>query len=126
MSPAPPHGSPLTYYFGRPLCRKEKGVGYLLDAMRVAQKGEGAAVDLALIGDGPLAEVLKRQAAGLTRTRFPGAGCPIAKRDAQRARDLCPEVWRRRPVTRRGLPNVRARGDGGRGAGNRLGYRRDR
>jgi colanic acid/amylovoran biosynthesis glycosyltransferase len=39
--------------------------------MRVLES-EGAAVDLVLVGDGPMAEVLKRRASGLTRVRFLG------------------------------------------------------
>jgi colanic acid/amylovoran biosynthesis glycosyltransferase len=50
---------------------EKKGVRHLLDAVRVLER-EGAAIDLVLVGDGPMAEVLKRQASGLTRVRFLG------------------------------------------------------
>jgi colanic acid/amylovoran biosynthesis glycosyltransferase len=50
---------------------EKKGVGHLLDAMRMLE-AEGAAIDLALIGNGPMVEALKRQAAGLARARFLG------------------------------------------------------
>jgi colanic acid/amylovoran biosynthesis glycosyltransferase len=35
-------------------------------------ESQGTAVDLVLVGDGPMAKVLKRQASGLTRVRFLG------------------------------------------------------
>jgi glycosyltransferase involved in cell wall biosynthesis len=50
---------------------EKKGVGHLLDAMRILE-ADSAAVDLALIGNGPMVEALKRKAAGLARARFLG------------------------------------------------------
>jgi len=50
---------------------EKKGIEYLLDAMRVLES-EGTAVDLVLVGDGPLAEKLRHQAAELTTVRFLG------------------------------------------------------
>jgi glycosyltransferase involved in cell wall biosynthesis len=50
---------------------EKKGVTHLLEAIR-ALECEGAAVDLVLVGDGPMVEVFKRQAFGLTRVRFLG------------------------------------------------------
>ena len=62
-----PAERPYLLFVGRFV--EKKGIGHLLDAMRVL---ESAAVDLVLVGDGPMAEVLKRQASGLTRVRFRG------------------------------------------------------
>jgi colanic acid/amylovoran biosynthesis glycosyltransferase len=64
-----PAERPYLLFVGRFV--EKKGIGHLLDAMRVLES-EGAAVDLVLVGDGPMAEVLKRQASGLTRVRFLG------------------------------------------------------
>ncbi len=64
-----PAERPYLLFVGRFV--EKKGVGHLLDAMRVLER-EGAAVDLVLVGDGPMVEVLKRQASGLTRVRFLG------------------------------------------------------
>ena len=50
---------------------EKKGVGHLLDAMRILE-ADSAAVDLALIGSGPMVEALKCKAAGLARARFLG------------------------------------------------------
>jgi len=50
---------------------EKKGVTHLLEAIR-ALECEGAAVDLVLVGDGPMVEVYKRQSFGLTRVRFLG------------------------------------------------------
>jgi colanic acid/amylovoran biosynthesis glycosyltransferase len=64
-----PAERPYLLFVGRFV--EKKGIGHLLDATRVLES-EGAAVDLVLVGDGPMAEVLKRQASGLTRVRFVG------------------------------------------------------
>ena len=64
-----PAERPYLLFVGRFV--EKKGIGHLLDAMRALER-EGAAVDLVLVGDGPMAEVLKRQASGLTRVRFLG------------------------------------------------------
>jgi colanic acid/amylovoran biosynthesis glycosyltransferase len=64
-----PAEPPYLLFVGRFV--EKKGVGHLLDAMRILG-AEGTALDLVLVGDGPLAETLKHQAADLTRTRFLG------------------------------------------------------
>ena len=64
-----PAERPYLLFVGRFV--EKKGIGHLLDAMR-ALESEGTAVDLVLVGDGPMAEVLKHQAVGLTRARFLG------------------------------------------------------
>jgi glycosyltransferase involved in cell wall biosynthesis len=104
MSPAPPTERHYLLFVGRFV--EKKGVGYLLDAMR-ALEGEGAAVDLALIGDGPMAEALKRQAAGLTRTRFLG-WLPNweARRAMRSALAICVPSVAAQAGDSEGLPNV--------------------
>jgi colanic acid/amylovoran biosynthesis glycosyltransferase len=67
--PEPPAQRPYLLFVGRFV--EKKGVRHLLDAMQILASG-GAAVDLVLVGDGPIAESLKRQAAGLTGARFFG------------------------------------------------------
>ena len=64
-----PAERPYLLFVGRFV--EKKGIGHLLDAMR-SLESEGTAVDLVLVGDGPMAEVLKHQAASLTRVRFLG------------------------------------------------------
>jgi glycosyltransferase involved in cell wall biosynthesis len=64
-----PAERPYLLFVGRFV--EKKGIGHLLDAMRALER-QGIAVDLVLVGDGPMAEVLNRQAAGLTRVRFAG------------------------------------------------------
>jgi glycosyltransferase involved in cell wall biosynthesis len=66
---AQPAEHPYLLFAGRFV--EKKGVGHLLDAMRILE-GECSGVDLALIGDGPMVEALKRQAAGLAGARFLG------------------------------------------------------
>jgi glycosyltransferase involved in cell wall biosynthesis len=50
---------------------EKKGIEHLLEAAR-ALECDGTAVDLLLIGDGPLVERLKRRASGLSHVRFLG------------------------------------------------------
>jgi len=49
----------------------KKGVSVLIDALQ-RLRAEGQEPDAAIVGDGPLAGTLRRQAAGLTRLRFLG------------------------------------------------------
>ena len=65
----PPAERPYLLFVGRFV--EKKGVAHLLEAIR-ALECEGPAVDLVLVGDGPMVEVFKRQAFGLTRVRFLG------------------------------------------------------
>jgi len=64
-----PAERPYLLFVGRFV--EKKGIGHLLDAMRTLER-EGTSVDLVLVGDGPMAEALKQQAASLTRVRFLG------------------------------------------------------
>jgi glycosyltransferase involved in cell wall biosynthesis len=50
---------------------EKKGIPILIEAMR-RLGGEGRDVQLKLVGDGPVADELKRQAAGLRTIEFPG------------------------------------------------------
>ena len=67
--PEPAAQRPYLLFVGRFV--EKKGVRHLLDAMRRLES-DAAPVDLVLVGDGPMAESLKRQAAGLTGARFLG------------------------------------------------------
>jgi len=102
--PVPPSERPYLLFVGRFV--EKKGVEYLLDAMRVLE-GEGAAVDLILIGDGPLGEALRRQSEGLKRTRFLGWLPNEEVRRAMRgALALCVPSVAARAGDSEGLPNV--------------------
>jgi glycosyltransferase involved in cell wall biosynthesis len=85
---------------------EKKGVVHLLKAMR-ALESQSAAVDLVLIGDGPIAEALKRQASGLKHARFLGwLPNDEVRRFMRGALALCvPSVAARRGDAE-GLPNV--------------------
>jgi colanic acid/amylovoran biosynthesis glycosyltransferase len=103
-NPAPPAERPYLLFVGRFV--EKKGIGYLLDAMRLLE-GEGAAVDLALIGDGPMAEVLKRQSSGLRSARFLGWLPNQEVRRAMRgALAICVPSVAARTGDSEGLPNV--------------------
>jgi len=67
----PPHVAerPYLLFVGRFV--EKKGVEHLLGAIR-ALEAEGTALDLVLVGDGPMAEALKHQAADLKRAQFLG------------------------------------------------------
>jgi glycosyltransferase involved in cell wall biosynthesis len=85
---------------------EKKGIGYLLDAMRMLES-EGAAVDLVLIGDGPMAEVLKQQSKGVRSTRFLGWLSNQEVRRAMRgALAVCVPSVAARAGDSEGLPNV--------------------
>jgi len=101
-SPPPPR--PYLLFVGRFV--EKKGVAHLLDAMR-ALESAGAGVDLALIGDGPMAEVLKRHATGLTHTRFLGwLPNQEVRRVMPSALALCVPSVAARTGDSEGLPNV--------------------
>jgi colanic acid/amylovoran biosynthesis glycosyltransferase len=53
----------------------KKGVSFLIDALQQL-RAEGREPDAAIVGDGPLADDLRRQAAGLVRLRFLGWQTP--------------------------------------------------
>jgi colanic acid/amylovoran biosynthesis glycosyltransferase len=95
---------PFLLFVGRFV--EKKGIGYLLDAMRILES-EGAAVDLTLIGDGPMAEALRQQSDGLRNVRFLGW---LPNREARRAMRgalaVCVPSVPARGGDSEGLPNV--------------------
>jgi glycosyltransferase involved in cell wall biosynthesis len=85
---------------------EKKGVAHLLEAMR-ALESESAAVDLILIGEGPIAEALKRQASGLKHARFLGwLPNDEVRRFMRGALALCVPSVAARSGDAEGLPNV--------------------
>jgi glycosyltransferase involved in cell wall biosynthesis len=99
-----PADRPYLLFVGRFV--EKKGVAHLLDAMRTLER-EGAAVDLALVGDGPLAEVLRRQATGLKHARFLGwLPNHEVRRLMRSALALCVPSVAARTGDAEGLPNV--------------------
>jgi glycosyltransferase involved in cell wall biosynthesis len=85
---------------------EKKGVGHLLDAIRVLET-EGATVDLVLVGDGPMAEMLKHQAADLKQTRFLGwLPNEEVRRVMRGALAICVPSVAARTGDSEGLPNV--------------------
>jgi len=99
-----PADRPYLLFVGRFV--EKKGVAHLLEAMR-ALESESAAVDLILIGDGPIAEALKRQASGLKHARFLGwLPNDEVRRFMRGALALCVPSVAARSGDAEGLPNV--------------------
>jgi colanic acid/amylovoran biosynthesis glycosyltransferase len=99
-----PANRPYLLFVGRFV--EKKGVVHLLKAMR-ALESESAAVDLVLIGDGPIAEALKRQASGLKHARFLGwLPNDEVRRFMRGALALCVPSVAARSGDAEGLPNV--------------------
>jgi colanic acid/amylovoran biosynthesis glycosyltransferase len=95
---------PLLLFVGRFV--EKKGARHLLDAMRILES-EGAAVDLTVIGDGPLAGVLERQAKGLAGIRFLGwLPNHEVRRLMRSALAVCVPSVAARSGDSEGLPNV--------------------
>jgi colanic acid/amylovoran biosynthesis glycosyltransferase len=99
-----PADRPYLLFVGRFV--EKKGVAHLLEAMR-ALESEDSAVDLILIGDGPIAETLKRQASGLKHARFLGwLPNHQVRRFMRGALALCVPSVEARTGDAEGLPNV--------------------
>jgi colanic acid/amylovoran biosynthesis glycosyltransferase len=99
-----PRDRPYLLFVGRFV--EKKGVAHLLDAMR-SLESEGAAVDLALVGDGPMAEALRRRATGLKHVRFLGwLPNHEVRRSMRGALALCVPSVTARTGDEEGLPNV--------------------
>jgi colanic acid/amylovoran biosynthesis glycosyltransferase len=99
-----PADRPYLLFVGRFV--EKKGVAHLLEAMRTLES-ESAAVDLVLIGDGPIAEALKRQASGLKHARFLGwLPYDEVRRFMRGALALCVPSVAARSGDAEGLPNV--------------------
>jgi colanic acid/amylovoran biosynthesis glycosyltransferase len=99
-----PPDRPYLLFVGRFV--EKKGVAHLLEAMR-ALESEGAALDLILIGDGPIAEMLKGQASGLKHARFLGwLPNDEVRRFMRGALALCVPSVAARTGDAEGLPNV--------------------
>jgi colanic acid/amylovoran biosynthesis glycosyltransferase len=102
--PVPPAQRPYLLFVGRFV--EKKGVEYLLDAMRVLER-EGTAIDLVLVGDGPMAEALRQQSDGLRNVRFLGWLPNQEVRRAMRgALAVCVPSVPARGGDSEGLPNV--------------------
>jgi glycosyltransferase involved in cell wall biosynthesis len=103
-SPRPPSGDPYILFVGRFV--EKKGVADLLAAMQILAAG-GAATRLVLIGDGPLAAQLRRQAQGLPRVEFLGWQSPVDVRRRMRgAATVCVPSVTAASGDAEGLPNV--------------------
>jgi colanic acid/amylovoran biosynthesis glycosyltransferase len=103
-APSQPAERPYLLFVGRFV--EKKGVGHLLEAIR-ALECEGAAIDLVLVGDGPLVEALKRQASGLKRVRFLGwLPNQEVRRMMKGALAVCVPSVATRTGDSEGLPNV--------------------
>jgi len=102
--PVPAAERPYILFVGRFV--EKKGVGHLLDAMRILES-EGASVDLTLIGDGPMAEAFRQQSDGLRNARFLGWRPNQEVRRAMRgAIAVCVPSVPARGGDSEGLPNV--------------------
>jgi colanic acid/amylovoran biosynthesis glycosyltransferase len=102
--PEPPPERPYLLFVGRFV--EKKGVRYLLDAMRTLAS-DGAPVELVLVGEGPIGQALRQQAAGLTGARFPGwLPHQEVRRMMSRALALCVPSVAARTGDSEGLPNV--------------------
>jgi glycosyltransferase involved in cell wall biosynthesis len=102
-TPRPPE-RPYLLFVGRFV--EKKGVPYLLNAMRTLES-EGAAIDLALIGDGPMGDALRRKAIGLKHARFLGwLPNQEVRRLMRNALALCVPSVAARSGDAEGLPNV--------------------
>jgi colanic acid/amylovoran biosynthesis glycosyltransferase len=100
----PPPERPYLLFVGRFV--EKKGVSHLLEAMR-ALESEGAAIDLVLIGDGPMGEMLKLQSSGLKHARFLGwLANPEVRRLMRSALALCVPSVAAYTGDAEGLPNV--------------------
>jgi glycosyltransferase involved in cell wall biosynthesis len=99
-----PADRPYLLFVGRFV--EKKGVAHLLEAMRILES-ESSAVDLVLIGDGPIAEALKHQASGLKHARFLGwLPNDEVRRFMRGALALCVPSVAARSGDAEGLPNV--------------------
>jgi glycosyltransferase involved in cell wall biosynthesis len=99
-----PVDEPYVLFAGRFV--EKKGVSDLIQAMRLIEsRGEGAR--LVLIGDGPLASVLRDEARGLKRVEFPGWLPPSeVRRWLRNAAVVCVPSVTARSGDAEGLPNV--------------------
>ena len=85
---------------------EKKGVEHLLAAIR-ALEAEGTALDLVLVGDGPMSETLKYQAADLKRAQFLGwLPNQEVRRVMRGALAVCVPSVAARTGDLEGLPNV--------------------
>jgi colanic acid/amylovoran biosynthesis glycosyltransferase len=99
-----PSERPYLLFVGRFV--EKKGIGHLLEAVR-ALECEGTAVDLVLVGDGPMVQALKRQASGLERVQFLGwLPNHEVRRVMKGALAICVPSVAARTGDSEGLPNV--------------------
>jgi glycosyltransferase involved in cell wall biosynthesis len=99
-----PAKRPYLLFVGRFV--EKKGIGHLLEAVR-ALECEDTAVDLVLVGDGPMAQALKRQASGLGCVQFLGwLSNQEVRRMMKGALAICVPSVAARTGDSEGLPNV--------------------
>jgi colanic acid/amylovoran biosynthesis glycosyltransferase len=102
--PPPLAERPYLLFVGRFV--EKKGVEHLFDAIR-AVEAEGTALDLVLVGDGPMAETLKHQAADLKHAQFLGwLPNQEVRRVMRGALAVCVPSVAARTGDSEGLPNV--------------------